>query len=495
MKSVATLFGKRERSKPEFVAYSWPLPEQLTGVEVEVESVGDTIHPYNLEPYWKRVSDGSLIHGGSEYILSRPLCGEELSTAISELFRGANLERAVTGSTHVHIDMQEPTTTPNMVKTLLLLVFMLEDAVFKIADPGREWCGYTNKLSTAPDCLLGSILNSSEDEDDLLDMQSMCSLNGNGNEVGRYYGLNFMALAEHGSVEFRYFPTATSVEELYGWVSLCHSFKKAASELASPERLYQVMSTEESYVQFIHAYFNQWRDDFLLVVPYYLASHNLRKALAVASSYSVSLGPISKFDPKSITDNKVLAKFIKKKADSATEGRILEPVFLTSQQGAPPATSHLPGTLMFAANGVVYINSGGRWELDRWSSLGATVVANGKATAQHILAEGFPRDRNYSNTAIGEFLYQLRNIVDMHTRHEEYVIETVPRNGLRKMKKKQRSVQQPAANIYAALASQTITSTNLSSAPYTASEFAAVFNQLIDNAPAMQSHYTSGGGN
>lgn len=310
-RNVASIFRKPVRSG-EFplVEHRWPLQDQMIGIEVEVDQVGGvrTVMPTQLRPYWNSMRDGSL-RNGQEFILAAPLRGNYLATAIHQFFDGGTLiNRTTTGSTHIHLDMTEEGTTASTVQLLVMLMFILEPAVFAIGDPGREWCGFTNKLSTAPDELLGSILNLDLSSDD----EPLLRVCNDGN-IGRYYGFNIMALAQHGSVEFRYFPTATSVGELTAWVELVQSFKKAATELDNLSALQAICESDENYNTFISTYFSSWASTILTVVPRFLALSAFQKALAIASSHQLSRGSTSNsFDERAITGNKAFAKFLKR---------------------------------------------------------------------------------------------------------------------------------------------------------------------------------------
>lgn len=312
MKNVASVLKRKARAIVKTVQRDWPLPEQLMGIEVELDPArgNDRIKmPANYQPYWREERDGSL-RNGREYVLTSPMAGNLLSTAIAQLFSDdPNMDRTATGSTHIHIDMLEDSTPVNTIPVLTMLMFILEPAVFAAADPGREWCGYTNRLSSAPDVLLGSVLNGDLETDAtaLVDVVAGHSAAA----IGRYYGLNLQALQKYGSIEFRYFPTATTADELASWVRMVQLCKKAAMDLGSLQRVEAVVKDEESYKQFIVSYFKEWADTFLTTVPQYAALQSYYKARAVADSWRVREDV--QFDPRAITSNKAFAKFLKKK--------------------------------------------------------------------------------------------------------------------------------------------------------------------------------------
>jgi hypothetical protein len=309
MKNAAAIFGRPARRKITGEQIKWVLPDQLIGVEIEVEFAGSTL-PENgaLAPYWSGKHDGSL-RNGKEFVLSTPLKGEQLSNAVAAIFHDSVFTRSTTGSTHIHLDMMEEDTMGDTIKVITLLLYCLESAVFAAADRGREFCGYTNKLCTAPDIVLASVLGSSEEED-YETLRRMCR---DEEGVGRYYGLNLMSMQKFGSMEFRYFPTCTSATELISWIQLVMSFKKAALEIGTTDRLYEIFNNEDLYDQFLVKYFEPWIDIFRMEVPQYTSIVMLKKAIAVAGSKLLQ-GENKKqqFDIRAVVKSKSLAKFAAK---------------------------------------------------------------------------------------------------------------------------------------------------------------------------------------
>lgn len=251
MVSVASLTSRSARTPVSFVKYDWVLPDTLMGVEVEVDSdhTAESSHPepYNLVS-WNRHHDGSLVNG-FEYTLKSPMEGALLSKAISELFAPpSDFHRTFTGSTHIHIDMLGADVTLDVLRTMVLLVYTLEPALYAAGDSSREWCGYSNSLKSADPTLLSTLF-----ADDVT--SKFTRTYRRGSMLGRYYGLNLTALTDYGSLEFRYFPTATNAEELVNWINLVQSFKKAALAIGTPSALKEVINDQASYDDMISSYF------------------------------------------------------------------------------------------------------------------------------------------------------------------------------------------------------------------------------------------------
>lgn len=339
MKNVASVLGRKSRYVVSPLKIDWPLPDQLMGIEIEVENIPGTKFPeLSGDPSWSSKRDGSL-RGGNEYVLSQPLSGDLLSKAINSFFSAEHkLHRSATGSTHIHVDMLEENTPVTAIQLMALLFFMLEPAIFGMYAPEREWCGFTNKLSSAPERLLGSILNVNLEN-------GLPSVLDDGS-VGRYYGLNMQALFKFGSVELRYFPTATTKDELIEWLMLAQQFKKAAVNLGATESLRNIMDDERTYKQFINEYFGQWEQQILEHVPYYHALQAFNKAQAIAESYQYynQQPPATPVNPEVLFSKGKFSKFIKVKGKK--QEAILPVIVSSSQDTYPPAEQCTPGQVL-----------------------------------------------------------------------------------------------------------------------------------------------------
>lgn len=340
MKNIASVLGRKSRYVVSPLKIDWPLPDQLMGIEIEVENIPGTKFPeLGSDPSWSSKRDGSL-RGGNEYVLSQPLSGDLLSKAINSFFSAEHkLHRSSTGSTHIHVDMLEENTPVTAIQLMALLFFMLEPAIFGMYAPEREWCGFTNKLSSAPERLLGSILN--------VNLENGLPPVLDDGSVGRYYGLNMQALFKFGSVELRYFPTATTKDELIEWLMLAQQFKKAAVNLGATESLRNIMDDERTYKQFINEYFGQWEQQILEHVPYYHALQAFNKAQAIAESYQYySQQPVATpVNPEVLFSKGKFSKFVKVKGKKQ---EAILPVIVSSPQDSYPPMSEqcAPGQVL-----------------------------------------------------------------------------------------------------------------------------------------------------
>jgi hypothetical protein len=361
MKNIAELVRKPHRIRAKELPHDWPLSETLMGIEVEVERGEGVSMPADLG-MWAQQSDGSL-QNGVEYVLKQPQAGSALRGAIYELMTSGTYTRTMTGSTHIHMDMLESEDTPEMLRTMVMLVYALESMLYAAGDASREWCGFANRLRTGPDGLLSAVMN-----EEISHAAFKQTYHRNSTQFGRYYGLNMAALLDYGSLEFRYFPTATSEQELVGWVELVQTFKKAARALGDRKALNAIIEDGDAYNTFLYEHFGKWEELFRSLGPYYEVRNNYRKALITANVSDKKEVFIAR---KVFTEGR-FAKFIKKMP--AQLGSDVYPVVvLTSSDNIPLVNTLEENTFMVYARTVYYPSS---WNTDNgqqfanWRMLG-----------------------------------------------------------------------------------------------------------------------------
>ena len=360
MTTVAKLVRRRERIKREKIEHDWPLPETLMGIELEVERRGSTIPNYP-PPEWTSHGDGSLTDG-VEFVLARPLAGAELRGAINSLFREGQYARSMTGSTHIHMDMLEETNTTNVLQVLVMLVYCLEGLLYAVGDPSREWCGFANRLQSGPDNLISVVMRSSLHElTDQMVQEFRQNYSRDTSRHGRYYGLNLASLIDYGSLEFRYFPTATSEEEMVEWVELVQQFKKAAMALGSVEALDEMLSTEDNYLTFMHQWFGKYSNLFSYVGNYRAVRSMYQKAKITASLESAPGTYI--FNGSKVFADGRYSKFVENVPEVVAGDVLFIP---RDRANVVPAESVNPWTVMVYNDGVYVAqprNYGQRWAL------------------------------------------------------------------------------------------------------------------------------------
>lgn len=254
MKTVAQ-FVNRPNRVVNRVKSSWPLPYQLMGIEVEAENTSNAYLPSRVNG-WEVKGDGSL-RNGREFVLSAPMSGDALASAIEEFFTVAKLVRMPSASTHIHIDMLDEGMRFNNLQALVALLYSLEHGIYALGDEGRENCGFCHPLTNMGADVLGAILSLSEQDMGTSKEAALVKLL---KSQSRYYGLNLSALFKYGSAEFRYFPTACSSKELSSWVRLVQNFKIASTIFSTPEEVFNITHSRESYFNFVDNFLAEWAD-------------------------------------------------------------------------------------------------------------------------------------------------------------------------------------------------------------------------------------------
>lgn len=342
MRSVAELAGKRlRRALPAQIVHEWPLPDTLMGIEVEAEAYRNVTMPDDLV-LWSIKTDGSL-QNGREYVLRSPMAGNELRTAINELMQGSTFVRSLTGSTHIHMDMLEQEDSSEILRVLVMLVYVLEPMLYAAGDRGREWCGFANKLMSGPDEILTAVMN-----EEISPSGFRQTYGRNSSTFGRYYGMNMAALIDYGSLEFRYFPTATKEEELISWVELVQSFKKAARDIGTIQNLDNVIENENRFREFLNTYFGKWSNLFESLGDFHMLRNDYRKAHITANLKATKLRNTVFVARKVFSDDKY--KKLLKKMPSL----VGEPYKITFAASADMVPNAEPGNIM-VYRGQVYL--------------------------------------------------------------------------------------------------------------------------------------------
>lgn len=207
----------------------WPSPNELMGIELEAEQVYCELSNVLNMAGWTMDRDGSLRNDGREFVLTQPLAGSSLTRAIHTLFEMQKSENRSPlqyvvnprAGTHVHINWIEDTV--GSAAALIALMYIIEPLVYSWADEDRAWCSYCNPLSDIPASTINKLLRMDVDEEDEWVLRNI-----EDEDLGRYHGLNIVALAKYGSFEFRYFPSTTAHTDMIKWVKFVQLAKLCA---------------------------------------------------------------------------------------------------------------------------------------------------------------------------------------------------------------------------------------------------------------------------
>lgn len=284
MTNLASFMGRRDFVKRPYPKVTLPLPDTYMGIEVEVDQDASTrnttVFPEDYRPEWTQKLDGSL-SSGYEYVLTAPLAGDALVEAVYKLYEApVRVHRTYTGSTHIHINMMDGTSV-DALRTLLLIGYAFEPLLYYVGDNTRQWCGYANRLTGAPSEMLESILGATV---------NASIFRRSTERAGRYYGMNLDALRKYGTVEFRYFPTATSAEELMKWIKLVQNFKRAATTIGSVDALIEKLKDKSGYNEFVEEYFADVLEEVNAVTEFARVKALMSKALIIAGTQARERG-------------------------------------------------------------------------------------------------------------------------------------------------------------------------------------------------------------
>lgn len=200
-------------------------PGQKIGIEFELEDWNAN----NPQSGWEIHSDASL-RNGIEFVFSGPKYGRYAESAL-EHFRVAaesgSFNVSERTSTHIHMDMGDGATVGDARK-MFLLTYLIEPAMFRMADENRKWCSYCQPLTDMTQARISGILTSERND-------AFVSAATGGRHQEKYYAFNMKSLARHQTIEFRYFPGYQSMADVDKWINLVQEIKKAARSVASIE--------------------------------------------------------------------------------------------------------------------------------------------------------------------------------------------------------------------------------------------------------------------
>jgi hypothetical protein len=152
-------------------------------------------------------------------VLTKPSGGDELKAAIDAFyaaeFKYTNGPRT---STHIHVNATDMHV--DNLRSMIIIMYTIEDALFNAIGETRKWAGYAMPLRDMDVARLKTILTSKNEQE----LRANISTRRN---QDRYYGFN-TCVGRHGTVEFRYFPGGPSKEELTSWIDLVSAVKTAA---------------------------------------------------------------------------------------------------------------------------------------------------------------------------------------------------------------------------------------------------------------------------
>ena len=200
------------------------------GIEIEVEGVN---LPREVAG-WRVEEDGSLRGENCEYVLPRPLPQDRIRTALKRLSvdmrqSGATVLDTGYAGIHIHINAQQLTVT--QVCTFAFLYYAIEDLCLHFCGEDRKGNLFCLSAGVAPYPL--KALEEALHHTDFRHLR---------NDKLRYASLNWKALSEYGSLEFRGMRSTLDIEVIEAWVGLLLELRKTAIEIDNPQRVVEMYS-------------------------------------------------------------------------------------------------------------------------------------------------------------------------------------------------------------------------------------------------------------
>ncbi len=207
------------------------MPGRDIGIEVEMEG-----QPLPMDPPigWRMEADGSLRGQSCEFVLNKPVPRAEKKKYLTNLAKclieaGTKQVDSDRCGVHIHVNIQELTTSQAMNFVTLYLIF--EDLMVHYCGDERE-----GNLFCLRAC----------DADMMLQMLRIChlreSLNEMANDHFRYASVNIAAVAKYGSLEFRALKTPKNVMDIEEWIDLILAIKDHSMAFETPKQMVESFS-------------------------------------------------------------------------------------------------------------------------------------------------------------------------------------------------------------------------------------------------------------
>ncbi len=200
---------------------------ELIGMEIEVE---DANLVGALNKVWGTTADGSLRNNGCEFI-SKPIPASVAPKALAHLFDVAlkqDCSYSQRTSVHVHLNMQDFTSTQTI--DLLLVYIIFEKLFYKFTGRGRIKNIYCVPIS---DTSLVSYLTEAGEVQ--------------GGKWSKYTGLNTLPLTTQGTIEFRHMHGTRNVEKLSTWINLITCLKEYIKVTSTKDVRNMIISMHDGF--------------------------------------------------------------------------------------------------------------------------------------------------------------------------------------------------------------------------------------------------------
>lgn len=239
----------------QLLGFNRPLKGDV-GIEVEMETDKWLPDNHGLK-FWRLDGDGSLRGHSGEWVLNKPLVLKESYEAVDELKaclekHNITIRDSFRAGVHVHVNVQN--LTLSQLRTFAALYFVLEELLV-------EYCG-DNRVGNLY-CLRAT------DAEYLIDRVAEAIRNGllsnlHADDI-RYASLNFKALAQYGSLEFRAMSTKPELSYIKEWAGLLVRLRDMAVQINDPTTILEDFSVmgDRAWVQEIvgHEFYEKIKND------------------------------------------------------------------------------------------------------------------------------------------------------------------------------------------------------------------------------------------
>lgn len=201
--------------------------QSLVGVELELEGMSPydacDLCPRDLGLRWSWTDDGSLRGLSVEAVLSHPLGGADLHSAVAGITDylkkdwGRVLSTNHRTSMHVHIDVRD--ITPEQLAKIVMVYAIFEKPLISYSGPGREHSNFCIPLYNAAQ-LCDSVAA-------LMEGTTRC-IHAMIENQSKYSALNLLPIRTFGSIEFRSHRGTYNYDEILSWINILLSIKRWA---------------------------------------------------------------------------------------------------------------------------------------------------------------------------------------------------------------------------------------------------------------------------
>jgi len=207
----------------------YDLEKKQGEVGLEIECEGDRLPQHNTN-LWRSELDSSLKKAGSfEYVLNNPLKRVEIPFALSELESAikknkGTIDESVRAGVHVHLNVQELSII--QVFNLTVTYMILENLLVSYCGENRKGNLFCLRTSDAK-YLSWMLLNA-------IKSKNITSLY---TDNIRYASINFKALRQYGSIEFRAMRSTPNFAAISLWVDMLCKVKDYSVSVEHPEAI------------------------------------------------------------------------------------------------------------------------------------------------------------------------------------------------------------------------------------------------------------------